>query len=236
MLSTDAKDWQWWKLEYVSNDLKPVVCAKYSEEEVLKAASTESRNALLIYASERAVAYGSGDLPPQLHNFIRADNLNFSAELEGMSPVKPTTPTKRKADDGDDSDLETQFHRSPPYDRISIDNPNPNGDYDININPPAYYPSPSPPALPSRRPVPRNFGASGSYDSTIPTGLRATRPTGDSNTMVLDQDEKDEYGQEMQERGGRSLLHQQHDSNAHYALANSVPGINMVDEEEEEGD
>ena len=234
MLSTDAKDWQWWKLEYVSNDLEPVVCAKYTEEDVLKAASTESRNALLVYASERAVAYRSGDLPPQLRNFIRADNLNFSAELEGMSPVKPTTPTKRKADDGEDSDLETQFHRSPPYDRISNDNPNSNEDYDINVNPPAYYPCPSPPALPSRRPLPRNFGASGSYDSTIPTGLRATIPTVDSNTMVLDQDEKDEYGQEMQERGGRSLLHQQHDSNAHYALANFVPGINVVDEEEDE--
>ena len=231
MLSTDAKDWQWWKLEYVSNELKPVVCAKYTEEDVLKAASTESRNALLVYASERAVAYGSGDLPPQLHNFVRADNLNFSAELEGMSPVKPTTPTKRKADDGDDSDLETQIHRSPPYDRISNDNPNPNEDYDININPPAYYPSPSPPALPSRRPVPRNFGAPGSYDSTIPIDLRATRPRSDSNSMVLDQDEKDEYGQEMQERGGRSLLHQQHDCNAHHELANHVPGINVVDEE-----
>lgn len=231
MLSTDAKDWQWWKLEYVSNELQPVVCAKYTEEDVLKAASTESRNALLVYASEHAVAYGSGDLPPQLHNFVRADNLNFSAELEGMSPVKPTTPTKRKADDGDDSDLETQIHRSPPYDRISNDNPNPNEDYDVNINPPAYYPSPSPPALPSRRPVPRNLGAPGSYDRTIPTDLRATRPTLDSNPMVLDQDEKDEYGQEMQERGGRSLLHQQHDCNVHRALANHAPGINVVDDE-----
>ena len=235
MLSTDAKDWQWWKVEYVSNELQPVVCAKYTEEDVLKAASTESRDALLVYASEHAVAYGSGDLPPQLHNFVRADNLNFSAELEGMSPVKPTTPTKRKADDGDESDLETQIHRSPPYDRISNDNPNPNEDYDININPPAYYPSPSPPALPSRRPMPRNFGAPGSYDSTIPTDLRAIRPTLDSNPMVLDQDEKDEYGQEMQERGGRSLLHQQHDCNAHHALANHAPGVNVVDKEGHEG-
>ena len=234
MLSTDAKDWQWWKLEYVSNDLEPVACAKCTEEDVLKAASTESRNALLVYASERAVAYGSEDLPPQLHNFIRADNLNFSAELEGMSPVKPTTPTKRKADDGDDSDLEARCHRSPPYDRMSNDKPNPNEDYAINTNPPAYYPDPSPPALPSRRPVPRKFGASGSYDNTIPTALRATRPTVDPSTMVLDQDEKDEYGQEMQERGGRSLLHQQHDSNANYALANLVPGVNVVAEEEDE--
>ena len=234
MLSTDAKDWQWWKLDYVSNELQPVVCAKYTEEDVLKAASTESRNALLVYASERAVAYGSGDLPPQLHNFVRADNLNFSAELEGMSPIKPTTPTKRKADDGDDSDLETQIHRSPPYDRISNDNPNPNEDYDININPPEYYPSPSPPALPSRRPVPRSFGAPGSYDSTIPTDLRATKPTLDSNAMVLDQDEKDENGQEMQERGGRSLLRQQGDCNAHHPLAKHVPGINVVDEEGDE--
>ena len=227
MLSTDAKDWQWWKLEYVSNELKPVVCAKYTEEDVLKAASTESRNALLVYASERAVAYGSGDLPPQLHNFVRADNLNFSAELEGMSPIKPTTPTKRKADDGNDSDLQTQIRRSPPYDRISNENPNTN----ININPPAYHPSPSPPALPNRRPVPRNFEAPSSYDSTIPTDLRATRPTPDSNSMVLDQDEKDENGQEMQERGGRSLLHQQHDCNDHHELANHAPEINVVDEE-----
>lgn len=101
--------------------------------EVLKAAKDESRTALLVYASERAVNYESGDLPPQLRvsicilliiainkqfmsrtsliskqNFVRADNLAFAAELEELRPPKSMTPTKRKAEDDtvdvDDSD------------------------------------------------------------------------------------------------------------------------------------
>lgn len=92
--------------------------------EVLKAARDESRTALLVYASERAVNYESGDLPPQLRvsmftatiiaadekfqlatsltskqNFVRTDNLAFAAELEDPRAPKSTTPTKRKATD-----------------------------------------------------------------------------------------------------------------------------------------
>ena len=102
--------------------------------EVLKAARDESRTALLVYASERAVKYESEDLPPQLRvsifrntyyghqqistprllltskqNFVRADNLAFAAELEDLSAPKPTTPTKRKAiDDAENDDEDEQ--------------------------------------------------------------------------------------------------------------------------------
>lgn len=115
--------------------------------EVLKAAKDESRTALLVYASERAVNYESGDLPPQLRvsicirfiimidnqftsrvsliskqNFVRADNLAFAAELEESRRPKSMTPTKRKAED----------------DTVDVDNSDPNwgGYQDNDVSPP----------------------------------------------------------------------------------------------------
>lgn len=41
------------------------------EADVLKAASTDSRNALLVYANEKAVSYPSGDLPSQLQASVK---------------------------------------------------------------------------------------------------------------------------------------------------------------------
>lgn len=67
MLSTEAKDWQWWKLEYISNDAKPVVTTKVTEADVLEAARTESRSVILVYANERAISCPPTNLPPQLH-------------------------------------------------------------------------------------------------------------------------------------------------------------------------
>ena len=52
---------------------KSVCTQKVREVEVLKAAKDDSRKALLVYASDRAVSYTSedsnGDLPPQLRVF-----------------------------------------------------------------------------------------------------------------------------------------------------------------------
>ena len=232
MLSTDAKDWQWWKLEYVSSDLRPVVYTKVTEDDVLKSASTESRSTLLVYASDRAVAYKSGDLPPQLRNFVRTDNLSFNAELEGSAPQKPASPIKRKADDGGNSGMETGFHRSPPYDR-KFDNLTSSNDLDPNSS--GHDSTPSPPMLPSRRPVPRKVGTAGSYDDIIPTSLRATGPTRDPISMVLDSSEKVETGQEMQEReGNQSFLAERKGCKDQYRLGSYVPEIDMEDDEEDE--
>lgn len=230
MLSTEAKDWQWWKIEYLSTETKPVVPGKVTEADVLKAASTDSRSALLVYANDKAVSYESGDLPSPLHNFVRADNLSFSAELDGLDPPAPATPTKRKADD---NDLDMNNHRSPPYDRTY----DPISNDDLDPNPPGYDSSPSPPHLPIYpRISPRKVGMTGSYDDVIPTSLRATGPTIDPTSMALDQDGTNDRGQEMKERGRKGVLHRQKNvkEKQEYSLGSYVPEITMEDDEEDE--
>jgi len=234
ILSTKAKDWQWWKFDFISGATKPVVHAKVTEDEVLKAVSTEAGTALLVYASERAISYESGDLPPQLHNFVRVDNLSFSAELEASNQVAPATPNKRKANGAEDWDMETQYHRSPPYDRdydFANDIAN-----DLDPNPPGYYeyeeePS-APPALPSRRSTARTpVSKSGSYDDTIPTSLRATGRASDPTSMIVDFDDQSDQGQEMQERGGGKSLLQ---SKNPYKLGSYNPGMEIDLEDDDE--
>lgn len=231
MLSTEAKDWQWWKVEYLSTETKPVLPKKVTEANVLKAASSDSRNVLVVYANDKAIAYESGDIPSPLYNFVRADNLSFSAELDGLDPQAPATPTKRKADD---NDLDMNNHRSPPHDRSydasSID--------DFAPHPCGYDTSPSPPHQSIQpRISPRKAGVTGSYDNVIPTSLRATGPTIDPISMTLDPDGTNDYGQEMRERGGqRGLLHGQRDvkEKQEYSLGSYVPEITMEDDEEDE--
>lgn len=234
MLSTEAKDWQWWKLAFMSNEAKPVIRLKVTENDVLKAASTESSSALLVYANESATSFKSEELPPQLRNFVRADNLYFSTELEESSSPNPTTPTKRKVNDDDSDDLETHHHRSPPRDRVLVDTAESNDEMDFN---PAGYCSNASPPAPSRRSTnPYRTANIGSSDDVIPTSLQATRPRVNSSTRLLDLDGMSE-GQEMQERGvGESLLHQQKNGGGDdgYTLADYAPEINMVDDEEDE--
>lgn len=121
MLSSSAQDWQWWKAEYIASSSTPVKTTKVSEAEVLTSASIESNRALLVYASERAVSYKAQELPPQLRNFVRTDNLAFEAELQNFRAQQQTvfrddygsisSPSKRKA--ASDSDLEVEYERSP---------------------------------------------------------------------------------------------------------------------------
>lgn len=148
-----------------------------------------------------------------------------------MDPPAPTTPTKRKADDGN---LDVNNHRSPPYDR-SYDAVSRDG---IDHNPPSYNSSPSPPHL-TRYPriSPRKAGITGSYDDMIPTSLRPTGPTIDPTFMALDPDGPNDYGQEMKERGGqKGLLHRQREvrEKQGYSLGSYVPEITMEDNEEDE--
>ena len=102
MLSTEAMDWQWWKINFSSGGAKPIsyevshplhpflkmdlslfgadhngLLQKVREVEVLKAARDESRNVLLVYASDKAVSYKIGDLPPQLRVRVLWMSLSF---------------------------------------------------------------------------------------------------------------------------------------------------------------
>ena len=164
-------------------------------------------------------------------NFVRADNLSFSAELDGSDPPAPATPTKRKADD---EELDKNSHRSPPYDRTYDTRSNDDLDHD----PPQYDSSPSPPSLSlNPRVGPRKAGVSGSYDDVIPTSLRATGPTIDPSSMALDADGTNDYGEEMKERRGQKGLLQRPkkvNDKGEYSLGSYVPEISMEDEEEDE--
>lgn len=232
MLSTEAKDWQWWKITFMSNEAKPVVRMKVMESDVLKGASVESSSALLVYASESATSYKSEELPPQLRNFVRADNLHFSTELEESSSPHPTTPTKRKVDDEDSDDLETRYHRSPPRDRELVDTAGSNDDMDFN--PASYCSNSSPPARSHPRTKPHNAAPIGSFDDIIPTSLETTGPKANASSRLLNRNRMNE-GQEMQERGvDKSLLHQQKGSSDEHTLGSYTPAINMVDDEEGE--
>ena len=205
MLSTELNECQWWKLEFLSTENKPVVQAKVTEEEVLTAAGAASSNALLVYATERAVSYPAQGLPRQLRKFIRADNLSFASELEGNTQIDPPTPSrspKRKANDEALTEEQSTPERPPPYDRTHKTVSK------ADASPPSYYDHASPPALPQRRPITRKpVSKPGSYDDMIPTSLRKIEPVSDSTSMTTEPARSDGQGQEMQERGSlKSLL------------------------------
>ncbi|KAL8730586.1 MAG: hypothetical protein Q9181_004599 [Wetmoreana brouardii] len=61
-----AGDWQWWKLSYDAHAAQPTSCNNVREIEVLKAVRDGPPSAILVYASERAMAVENKELPPQL--------------------------------------------------------------------------------------------------------------------------------------------------------------------------
>ena len=211
IMSTEAKDWQWWKIAYLRDDVKPVVYTRLTEESVLQAARTDSTNALLVYASDKAISYEAKDLAVQLHNFVRADNIEFSKELEESTYAKPTTPTKRRAGGSDSDDLGIHHHRSPPHDRSLIDT---RPSSDETDGPPEYSSSYKAQSIP-RKPV-----IGGSYDETIPTALQVKDASLDSEPIVWDGVQADD-SQEMQRRS----------SVYGYNEGHNVPDIVMEDEE-----
>ena len=221
ILSTNAKDWQWWRLEYTTNSTNPITTTKVTEAQVLDAASNDSRKAVLVYASERAVYYKTSPLPPPLHNFIRADNLAFAAELDAFKSTaatadpSPTSLQKRKASSS--SDLEVEFSRSPPADRSrsppsstsSLLDPD-QADFDNDIL------CPERARLPTKtRPLAPKTGIFPSSDNKIPVSLPVKKA-----------------GQEMQESGRGGMLT---GMERKYKLGSYVPEINMEDEDEDEG-
>ncbi|KAL8710943.1 MAG: hypothetical protein Q9220_004542 [cf. Caloplaca sp. 1 TL-2023] len=101
LVNDEAEDsWSWWKLHYEAGSAPFVSSTQVSEFEVLEAARTESPSAILVYASEQAMAVTNQPVPPQLKSFIHSDNLAFRAELSPPSPPDAQTtmtssPAKR---------------------------------------------------------------------------------------------------------------------------------------------
>lgn len=122
---------QWWKIEFSTTGATPVSVTKVTENEVLLSAYRDSTDCLVVYASEKAMAAQSGELPEPLREFVRADNLSFSSEfpvvdepeeirVDNMSPRSP----KRKFEDtaeGTVMDL-TQIRGPPPAYPALVDN------------------------------------------------------------------------------------------------------------------
>ena len=243
LVSLEVDDWQWWKLEYSSSDAKPVMTTRVSEQEVLRAARTESRNVLLIYADESAINHSPTPLPSQLVNFVRMDNLSFQNELETSLQSTRESPGKRKAmsDDSNEDDLVTEHPRSPPFNRDHLLDdslyPNP-PDYDDT--PPSLTPTPLQSS--SLRPLkPKASEVAGSSDDTIPISLRlsgqAVDPTSTSYTALDLDDTRGEVSREMQERrggGGPGRVRSQADINEWYGLGDYVPEIKMEEEDDDD--
>ncbi|KAI9818461.1 MAG: hypothetical protein M1827_000520 [Pycnora praestabilis] len=191
-----TRGWQWWKLDYSAVDTRPLSTKKVMEVQVLKAAREDSRSALLVYASEKAVNEKIVHIPRQLENFVRADNLAFDRELNlPASPISlPRTSPKRKAaDDGD-----------PQWGGMSFSSSSTNT-----------------PPLPRSKPLtpPHRKG----YDDRIPTSLRGTSPQSvdlaglakhSSDDLTDDLSSGAGGVQEMEERGGHGRLLSQMVANA----------------------
>ncbi|KAI1096773.1 hypothetical protein F5B19DRAFT_434444 [Rostrohypoxylon terebratum] len=87
---------QWWKIGYSSTDGTPIKTEKAILEDVLHAAGTGSRQPVLMYATEAAVATTPIPLSDALRMFVRADNRSFQHELakeQDQAPLAEEPPT-----------------------------------------------------------------------------------------------------------------------------------------------
>ncbi|EQK98555.1 ubiquitin interaction domain-containing protein [Ophiocordyceps sinensis CO18] len=107
---------QWWRLAYAPEDEQPVKAEKIEIERVLREVWQETKNPLLVYATDDALKTPRAPLSAPLQRFARADNKAFRQELsrtrneaadrwrvkmaDAMSPSK----RKHRADSADSMD------------------------------------------------------------------------------------------------------------------------------------
>ena len=180
-----------------------------------------------------------------MQNFVRADNLNFTAELDKAVPLKSATPPKRKAEESynetDTNNLNWGGYQNSPPKKLNGPSVNSNTSEYPAQPPPPYTPSVPPPALPrsslSRSPATREPKYS-SYDSSIPPSLRVTEATVDTSFIALDDVDlsDDTNGQEMAERsnGIGVVPRMGSGGSVGYQLGSYVPEITMEDVHDEE--
>jgi len=87
---SEPKKDQWWRIHYAPFGSNPFSVVKTTEEKVLEAAKTESRNTLLVYASEKAMLTPRDRLPDILKTFVHFDNRYFKAEILENQPDSQT--------------------------------------------------------------------------------------------------------------------------------------------------
>ncbi|MCJ1313804.1 hypothetical protein MMC25_007484 [Agyrium rufum] len=132
LLSYEAADAeQWWKITYSIGESNPITYTRVREVEALKAARDEGPSALLIYASDRAMSCPQQPLPSELKNFVRTDNLHFTADLERSHSSRPFSQAqfKRKASYDNDQAWPTEIRN-----RSRSQGNNANTDYEDATN------------------------------------------------------------------------------------------------------
>ncbi|KAG9236630.1 hypothetical protein BJ875DRAFT_455983 [Amylocarpus encephaloides] len=113
-----AKAGQWWRLNYALSRPNPVTVEKMTEAHVLEAAKIESKNILVVYASEKAIdfKFETQALPTPLETFIHADNRAFKQELieNDDTQTQVSSPGKRKfACDEPQESVSERYNSSP---------------------------------------------------------------------------------------------------------------------------
>ncbi|RKF58402.1 putative ubiquitin interaction domain-containing protein [Golovinomyces cichoracearum] len=122
---------QWWRIQYSTDNTPIVALNRTTIEQVLIAASEESRNPILVYASEKALSVPKIPLPKPLQTFVQWDNRLFNTELQEerakqntgslktdsfsrirhQSPLASGNPVKRKFVYGDSDDTRVESGR-----------------------------------------------------------------------------------------------------------------------------
>nr|XP_036582889.1 ubiquitin interaction domain-containing protein [Colletotrichum truncatum]KAF6791785.1 ubiquitin interaction domain-containing protein [Colletotrichum truncatum] len=97
---------QWWRLSYNASDSQPAKAEKVSVELVMRHMFQETKNPVLVYATEDAITAPLSPLSDALQRFVRAENKNFRQELSQENTddgayarntnMSPISPSKRK--------------------------------------------------------------------------------------------------------------------------------------------
>ncbi|KAK8169935.1 hypothetical protein IWX90DRAFT_431186 [Phyllosticta citrichinensis] len=77
----------WWRIQCDSSG--QISKSRIAQADALTAAAVESREVMLVYASEKALSEPLEDLPPALAAFVSADNALFGEELAGETEQPP---------------------------------------------------------------------------------------------------------------------------------------------------
>ena len=82
---------QWWRIEYVVNATNSrILKTRSTTDDVLRAVELEHTQALLVYASERAITFETNpDLPRGLKRFVELDNEQFATEILDHQDFQP---------------------------------------------------------------------------------------------------------------------------------------------------
>jgi hypothetical protein len=74
---------QWWRVQYDTDSASPTIRRdRVTRQDVIERASTESSNALLVYAHKEATSLAPLPLSEALEEFVKRDNLLFLEELQ----------------------------------------------------------------------------------------------------------------------------------------------------------